>query len=226
MKVSNIAIITARKGSKRIKNKNLKNFFGKPIIYYSIKTLQKSKIFDKIYLSTNCEKTIQVAKKYGIKRFIRRANYLSSNNVGTITIINHALKKLKKEKINPKYVCCLYPAAPLTKFSNIKFSYLQLKKDKNIDFIYPSTILKKQKQNNKIIRIEKIKKKEGIINDVYLDAGQFWYAKSKTWNKSKTVYNRNSFTFTIKEKHSDINTINDWNKVKKIFSTTRNKNIK
>ena len=120
----------------------------------------------------------------------------------------------------------MYPAAPLTKFSNIKFSYLQLKKDKNIDFIYPSTILKKQKQNNKIIRIEKIKKKEGIINDVYLDAGQFWYAKSKTWNKSKTVYNRNSFTFTIKEKHSDINTINDWNKVKKIFSTTRNKNIK
>ena len=61
MKVSNIAIITARKGSKRIKNKNLKNFFGKPIIYYSIKTLQKTKIFDKIYLSTNCEKTI-VAK--------------------------------------------------------------------------------------------------------------------------------------------------------------------
>ena len=39
----------------------------------------------------------------------------------------------------------VYPAAPLTKFSNIKFSYLQLKKDKNIDFIYPSTILKKTK---------------------------------------------------------------------------------
>ena len=91
MKASNIAIITARKGSKRIKNKNLKNFFGKPIIYYSIKTLQKTKIFDKIYLSTNCEKTIEVAKKYGIKRFIRKYS-LSSNNVGTITIINHALK--------------------------------------------------------------------------------------------------------------------------------------
>ena len=32
----NIAIITARGGSKRIKNKNIKNFFGKPIIAYSI----------------------------------------------------------------------------------------------------------------------------------------------------------------------------------------------
>ena len=56
--------------------------------------------------------------------------------------------------------------------------------------------------------------------------GQFWYAKTKTWNKSKTVYNKNSFTFTIKEKHSDINTIKDWNKVKKIFSKIKNKNIK
>ena len=36
-----------RKGSIRIKNKNLKKFFGKPIIYYSIKALKKSKIFDK-----------------------------------------------------------------------------------------------------------------------------------------------------------------------------------
>ncbi len=66
MNVANIAIITARKGSKRIKNKNLKQFFGKPIIYYSIKSLQKSKIFDRIYLSTNCEKNHwSRQKKYG-----------------------------------------------------------------------------------------------------------------------------------------------------------------
>ena len=77
--------------------------------------------------------------------------------------------------------------------------------------------LKKKHVNNELIRIEKIKKKEGIINDIYLDSGQFWYAKSKTWEKSKTIYNKRSYTFTVKEKFSDINTISDWNKVKKIF---------
>ena len=123
MKVSNIAIITARKGSKRIKNKNLKNFFGKPIIYYSIKTLQKLKFLTK-YIYLQIEKTIQVAKKYGIKRFIRRANYLSSNNVGTITIINHALKKLKKRLTK---ICMLLVSTSFNKIYNIKFSYLQRK---------------------------------------------------------------------------------------------------
>lgn len=221
MKKENIAIITARKGSKRIKNKNLKFFFGKPIIYYSIRALQKSKIFDQIYLSTNCEKTIEVSKKYGIKKFIERSNYLSTNKIGTITVINHALKKLRERNIRPKFVCCIYPAAPLTRYKNIKFSYKKLKENKNIDFIYPSTIInnsfKKEHVNNELIRIKKIKKKEGIINDIYLDAGQFWYAKSKTWKKSKTIYNKNSYTFTVNEKFSDINTISDWNNVKKIF---------
>ena len=41
----NLALIIARAGSVRIKNKNIKNFYGKPIIAYPIQTLQKSKIF-------------------------------------------------------------------------------------------------------------------------------------------------------------------------------------
>ena len=224
MKISNIAIITARKGSKRIKNKNLKLFFGKPIIYYSIKALQKAKIFDKIYLSTNCEKTIEISRKYGIKNFIKRNNYLSTNKIGTITVINHALKNLEKNKINPKFVCCIYPAAPLTKYKNIRFSYNQIKKNKKMNFIYPSTIIgrdtKKRFSKEKIIRIRNIKKKEGIINRIYLDAGQFWYAKSKIWKRSKTIYNKNSYTFSIKEKFSDINTMGDWKKVEKIYTSS------
>ena len=48
-----IAIIPARGGSKRIKNKNLVNFFGKPIINYSLELAINSKIFDKIFVSTD-----------------------------------------------------------------------------------------------------------------------------------------------------------------------------
>ena len=52
----NIAIIPARGGSKRIKLKNVKNFFGKPIIFYTIQTLKKTKLFNKIYVSTDNSK--------------------------------------------------------------------------------------------------------------------------------------------------------------------------
>ena len=44
-----IAVIPARSGSKRIKNKNIKNFLGRPIISYTIRKLIDSKVFDKIW---------------------------------------------------------------------------------------------------------------------------------------------------------------------------------
>ena len=59
----NLAIIPARIGSKRIKNKNIKNFFCKPLIYYSIKAAIKSNIFDKIIVSTDSKKIASIAKK-------------------------------------------------------------------------------------------------------------------------------------------------------------------
>ena len=46
-KIRRLAIIPARSGSKRIKNKNIKIFHNKPIISYSIKTALKSKLFKK-----------------------------------------------------------------------------------------------------------------------------------------------------------------------------------
>ena len=61
----NIAIIPARSGSKRIKNKNIINFCGKPMIYWPIKTLINLKIFNSVYVSTDSLKIKQIAKKYG-----------------------------------------------------------------------------------------------------------------------------------------------------------------
>ena len=227
MHFNNIAIITARKGSKRIKNKNLKSFNGRPIIYYSIKALQKTKLFDKIIVSTNCDKTEKISRKYGIKDIVRRPDHLSTNSIGTITVINHAIKNLKKKLYTPKIICCLYPAAPLTKPKNIIYAFNQLKNKKK-GFIYPSTNLKKIKKQKAIkglINIKNIKKKEGIVNDIFLDAGQFWIAKTKTWENSKTVYKKNSSTFCIEEVKSDINTLGDWKKIEKIYLRNKKKYV-
>lgn len=68
----NICVIPARGGSKRIKKKNIKNFFGKPIIAWSIKKAIASKCFDKIIVSTDDKEIASVAKKYGAEvPFIR-----------------------------------------------------------------------------------------------------------------------------------------------------------
>ena len=54
--MNNICIIPARSGSKRIKNKNLKIFFKKPLIYWSIAAATESKLFKKIIVSTDNKK--------------------------------------------------------------------------------------------------------------------------------------------------------------------------
>ena len=63
----NIAIIPARGGSKRIKNKNIKKFHGKPIISYTIKCAIDSKVFDKIIVSSDNRKILNIAKNLGLK---------------------------------------------------------------------------------------------------------------------------------------------------------------
>ena len=65
----NIAIIPARGGSKRIPNKNIKNFKGYPLIYWSLKAAISSKLFDKIIVSTDSNKIKKIAEKF-------RAEYL------------------------------------------------------------------------------------------------------------------------------------------------------
>ena len=64
--MNNICIIPARSGSKRIKNKNIINFFGKPLIYWSILAAKKSRLFSKIYISTDSKKIINLTKKYKV----------------------------------------------------------------------------------------------------------------------------------------------------------------
>ncbi len=222
--IKNIAIITARKNSRRIKNKSTKIFHGKPIIYYTIKALKKSKIFDKIFLSTNCLKTIKTSKKYGIKDIIFRKEHYNKNNIGTISVINSCIRQLKKKNIYPKFICCNYPASPLTNYRDLRIALNTLKK-KKINFIFPVIkINNPDNEKNKIIKIDQIKKKKGIVNKQFLDAGQFWYAKTKTWINSKTVYDKNSFFLKTEFPFSDINTLRDWSNVKKIFLKYRKNN--
>ena len=54
-----LGVIPARLNSKRLKKKNIINFFGKPLISYSISAAIKSKIFDKIIVSTESERPLR-----------------------------------------------------------------------------------------------------------------------------------------------------------------------
>ena len=58
-----VAIIPARSGSKSIKDKNIINYRGKPLIYHSISIALKSKLVDRVIVSTDSKKYANLAKK-------------------------------------------------------------------------------------------------------------------------------------------------------------------
>lgn len=90
-----IAIIPARGGSKRIPKKNIKSFLGKPLIAYSIEVALRSKLFDKVIVSTDDEEIAKVARKFGAEIPFMRPDELSDDFVGTGEVVNHAVRWLK-----------------------------------------------------------------------------------------------------------------------------------
>ena len=124
-----ICIIPARSGSRRIKNKNIKSFFGKPIIYWVIKAAQKSKCFHRILVSSNDDKILKIAKKYGASA-LKRSKKLSNDHVSIHDVIQNVISELKKAKEEYKYVCYLFPTAALIKSKDIISTFNLLKNNK------------------------------------------------------------------------------------------------
>ena len=94
MKNKPICIIAAREGSKRIKNKNIINFFGKPLISYPIRVAIQSKLFEKVVVSTDSPKIAKIAKKYGAETPFLRKKKLSDDKTGLKEVIKDTIKNL------------------------------------------------------------------------------------------------------------------------------------
>ena len=96
-----IAIIPARSGSKRLKNKNIYKFKNYPMIYWTIKAALKSKFIDYVYVTSDSSKILNISKKFGAKVIVRPKK-LSLNNVPKLEAIRHAITEIKNKykKIN------------------------------------------------------------------------------------------------------------------------------
>lgn len=108
--MSAVAIIPARGGSTRLPRKNIRPFFGVPMLTRAIKTAQDSCLFRDIYVSTDDEEIAQVARDAGATIVMRPAE-LAVNDVGTQEVVKHCIQTLGLREMDE--VCCIYPCTPL-----------------------------------------------------------------------------------------------------------------
>lgn len=216
--MSNVAIIPARGGSKRIPRKNIKLFLGKPIIAYSIETAINSGIFDYVMVSTDDAEIANIAKSYGAQVPFFRSHQTSNDFSTTADVIIEVLNELKKTGRDYDNACCIYPTAPLLSEKSLVDAYnLLLTKNYNTvlpvcQFSYPvQRALKMDESKVSMIWPENLNVRSQDLQKVYHDAGQFYWLKTSTFLENQKMFSENSGAVILNEiQVQDIDNETDW----------------
>ena len=124
-----LAIIPARKGSKRLPNKNKLDLNGKPLIAWTIESAIKSIYIDDVAISTNDEDIVEIAKLYDIDVPFLRPEELSSDKASTMDVIFHTINFYKSIGKCYDIIILLQPTSPLRTSVHIDNSFKLLSKD-------------------------------------------------------------------------------------------------
>ena len=223
--MANVCIIPARGGSKRIPKKNIKNFFGKPLIAYSIEVAKEGNLFDDIYVSTDSDDIAKVAKTYGAK-IHKRPKELADDFTGTGKVVEYVLSELKKEGKEYEFCCTIYATAPLLQVEYLKKGLEELIKNPDAHMAFSVTSMPfpiqrtfKITKNNRCQMFfpEHFQSISQDLEEAYQDAGQFYWENLK--NEPKDIpFGKSSIPVVLpRYLVQDIDTLEDWERAEKMY---------
>src|SRR5262245_45648104 len=117
--MSLLAVIPARGGSKRIPQKNIRPFCGRPMISYPLEAARQSGLFDVIHVSTEDAAIRDTATKLGFPPDFPRPAELADDHVGIVPVLAHVVKTYRERGRWFSGVCLLYACAPLLRADDI-----------------------------------------------------------------------------------------------------------
>lgn len=216
--MSSIAIITARGGSKRIPQKNIKEFCGKPIIAYSIEAALESKIFDEVMVSTDSEEIADVARKYGATVPFLRSEKNANDFADTTDVLLEVIDEYKKRGIEYDELCCIYPTAPFVTSRKLIEAYkILMQEDVNnvipmVTFSFPPQrgMTKKDKYIEPACP-EFINCRSQDLEEIYHDCGQFYWLKTNEFRDNPNFLCNKTVPYFVPETEvQDIDNESDW----------------
>lgn len=107
-----LGIIPARGGSKGVKRKNIRSVGGKPLIYWSIKVAQESKLLTNYFVSTEDKEIYDVAESFGATIF-NRPHHLAGDQTPMIPVLQHLCVEAEKLHSRFDYILLMQPTAPM-----------------------------------------------------------------------------------------------------------------
>ncbi len=221
-----LGIIPARGASKRILNKNIKKFHGKPLMAWSIIAAKKSKSINRVIVNTDDKKIAEIARHYGAETPFLRPKHLATDTTGIEPVLIDTIEWLEKnEKYKPDGIALLMPTNPLKTARHIDEA-IKIFKNKNADSVTavceaggnnnPYWILKKNKSGKITLfdnsSLKKIKTRSQDLpkcysrNDIIyvLKPGNLYERKPNLYGNKIELYIMDEFFYC------DINTKEDW----------------
>lgn len=121
--MKNIAIIPARSGSKGLKDKNIKDLCGKPLMAYSIEAARRSGQFDEVMVSTDSERYAETAREYGAEVPFLRSAATAGDTASSWDMVTEVLQSYERMGREFDTFCLLQPTSPLRVSDDISSAY-------------------------------------------------------------------------------------------------------
>jgi len=221
-----LAIIPARGGSKRIPNKNIISFCGKPMISYAIDAAKKSNIFDHIHVSTDSKEIAKIAEKQGCPVDFFRDDSLADDFTGLRPVMQWVVEKYAQRGQVYDEICCIPPCSPLLQYSDIVSAFRIFEEDGkkkpllvfakypvSIDWAFISS-------NDGMMHAKKPKmllERSQDLDEYYYECGTF-----SIWDKKK-LYDESTFSEGVlsyilpADRAIDIDTMEDLERAKRMY---------
>lgn len=221
-----ICIIPARKNSKGLKNKNIKNLNGIPLIKHTVNIAKKSKKIKKIYISTDDKRIIKMFEKDNLVEIpFVRPKHLSGDDTPSVEVYSHMITFLQK-KIKFDEFCVLLPTCPIRDVKQIDKA-ISIFKRKKVKFLISVVESKPFEFQFKISKKNFIKKinniKSSVLNrqkldKIYTPNGSIYIFNKKEFKNKKSFMTTQTYCFEMDKYNSqDIDDKMDFEIVKKLI---------
>ena len=211
--MKNLAIITARGGSKRIPQKNIKHFMGKPMLAYAVEAALNAGIFDEVMVSTDDLQIANIAKQCNAKVPFMRSQETSNDFATTHDVLVEVMDSYKSIGQEFDNICCIYPCVPFLTPDILKDAFgkfLQSKADRLTPVVKYSFPIQRAFVINEdgflaFREPENQSTRSQDLQPTYHDVGMFYFYKSDRLNSNKIS------SYEMDERVvQDIDTMDDW----------------
>ncbi len=216
--MGNIAIITARGGSKRIPKKNIRQFCGKPMLAYAIEAAIESTVFDEVMVSTDSDEIAEIARQYGASVPTMRSQENANDFATTADVLVEVLEYYQEQGRTFDFACCLYPTAPFVT-PDILRQGMRMLQTYEVSTVMPVVPFSFPPQRGLVCREgilqavspEYMNCRSQDLETIYHDCGQFYCFDVGLFLKTKKLIDGQVMPIVLSELEvQDIDNESDW----------------